>query len=214
MDNHYNPTDITYHKNMRCAIVSYFIDSLNNESNPDLSFIIRINEEVIRRKMKKDLNNTNLIKHIINNNSINDDKCYQLYNLSNDDEFTKELNALLIFVQLSKEINKLINKYESNLGYLDESDIIDFKNNIKNNNIINNNKLNNSHILYNLFQDKFQQNSNLYFNHFILHTFINRCNKNKMKAINNNKYIDICSTTINPNIINNNINKLIKVALK
>ena len=198
-DNTYDPIEITNCKNIRVVIISYFINCIYNGYQPDISFLIRINEEIIRRTMKKLFTYKYPIQHNIKNNSI-----IELYNLIKNDIFD-ELNALLILIKFNVQINYLLNKYDSNLGYLDGSDILNFKNAIKSN-------TSDNKTILDLLNEIFNDNSDIYFNHLIIQTFINRYDKNKMKAIKNNKHIDICTSS--HDIINNNIDKLIKIALR
>ena len=199
MDNTYDSIEITNCKNMRVVIISYFINCIYNGYQPNISFLIRIHEEIIRRTIKKLFINKYTVQQNIKNNYI-----MELYNLIKNDIFD-ELNALLILIKFNEQINYLLNKYDLNLGYLDETDILKFKNEIKSN-------TSDNKTILDLINDKFNDNSDKYFYHLIIQTFINRYDKNKIKAIKNNKHIDICTSGID--IINNNINKLIKIALQ
>jgi hypothetical protein len=191
--------DLSQVHNLKSIISSFLINYICGKikiSNEDYNlYFLKIYEEITRRNMRKKYKtkkelcenvNIKIFNNIINflNESINQENIY-------------ELQHIWSFAQLFKQeyINNLLSKYEEFYGWLEDNDIIEFKNIIKSNNVIFN------------FKEitAYGESYNDMIQYFTLQTFITRTPKlkNKFKITNNlidvfnHNFINICKENYN-----------------
>ena len=131
------------------------------------------------------MKNNNLSKIVDNNSNsnsnINCNKILKFLNYNTNKENIIELKSIQKFIACidKQDFNILIQKYDTNYGWLEDIDILDLKNSIKNNV---NNQIDFLHL-----DDK----EDIIKCFFTVQTYLCKNNKNKLQSINKLRYIDI-----------------------
>lgn len=179
MEEYYNPIKIMQIHNIRVTLATFIINYVINPLDNKVTelFFIRIYEEIIRINMK----NKDLSKIVDNKRNINCNKILKFLNYNTNKENITELKSIQKFIACidKQDFNILIQKYDTNYGWLEDIDILDLKNSIKNN-------VNNQIDFLNL-----DNKEDIIKCLFTVQTYLCRNNKNKLQSINKLRYIDI-----------------------
>ena len=200
--------DYSQINNLRPVIASFFINYICNKITLDENefnyYILQLQEELVRRNMKQIYKTKNFLKLCLNNS--NQEYIYtneQLTNLKklcpslsdydseiaiieildysiNKDNII-ELENVYTFLKIIKSniINDILLKYITNYGWLDDNDILEFKNIIK------------SKTFSFTFKDLISKWPESNIKYYSLQTFITRTPKLKEKFTQTNNIIDI-----------------------
>jgi hypothetical protein len=204
--------DFSHIHNLRPLIASFCIEyisgNINFNQNEYNNYFLKLHEEITKRNMRANYKKKEILHNLLVNNLDDPNNITSILitflNSSINSSNIDELEHVWSFCKIinSDIMNEIFLKYENNYGWLEDDDILEFKNKIKENMEF----FNFEQIL------NYGESYNDVIKYYILQTFLTRSLKLKKKFLKSNSIVNIFDSN-SIELCKKNYNNLLKIII-